>query len=87
MTVDTIARATVEQEIVDQASAIYAEAGMTLDEAFRLLLVRTVAEQALPFDPITPNQETIEAMLEARRGGLPAFHSIEELMADLHADD
>jgi len=87
MTVDTVARANVEQEIVDQASAIYAEAGMTIDEAFRVFLVRTVAEQALPFDPITPNQETIEAMLEARRGGLPTFHSIEELMADLHADD
>jgi len=87
MTVDTVARANVEQEIVDQASAIYAEAGMTIDEAFRVFLVRTVAEQALPFDPITPNQETIEAMLEARRGGLSTFHSIEELMADLHADD
>jgi len=78
MTVDAVARATVEQEIVDQASAIYAEAGMTIDEAFRLLLLRTVAGQAVPFDPLVPNAETIEAMIEARRGGLASFNSVEE---------
>jgi DNA-damage-inducible protein J len=87
MTIDTVAHANVEQEILEQASAIYAAAGMSVDEAFRVLLVRTVAENALPFDPITPNQETIEAMLEARRGGLPTFDTLEELMAALHAED
>ena len=31
--------------------------------------------------------ETIEAMREARRGNLPQFASVEELLDDLHADD
>ena len=42
------------------------------------------------FDPdyvLEPNAETIEAMEEARRGGLPTFNSVEELMADLLAKD
>lgn len=34
-----------------------------------------------------PNQETIDAMNEVKRGGLRKFNSIEELMADLNADD
>ena len=87
MTVDTIAHATVEQEIVDQAAAIYAEVGMTIDEAFRLLLVRTVADNAVPFDPFVPNAETIEAMEAARRGEVHHIGSIDELFECLHAED
>jgi DNA-damage-inducible protein J len=87
MTVEAVAHATVEQEVIDQASAIYASAGMTVDEAFRLLLVPTVADQSLPFDSFRPDQETIDAMLEARNGPLKRSNSVDELMADLHADD
>lgn len=38
-------------------------------------------------DPLGPNATTIEAMKEARRGGLKSFASIEDLMADLNAGD
>jgi len=34
-----------------------------------------------------PNQTTIAAMEEVRRGGLEKFETIEELMADLYAND
>lgn len=44
-------------------------------------------EEAQPFEPLIPNEETIAAMLEAERDGLPSFSSIEALMADLQADD
>ena len=40
--------------------------------------------------PITltePNAETIEAMREARAAGLQSSDSIDELMAELNADD
>jgi hypothetical protein len=33
------------------------------------------------------NAETVAAMLEARRGNLASFASVEALMADLNADD
>jgi antitoxin component of RelBE/YafQ-DinJ toxin-antitoxin module len=43
-------------------------------------------EHVLPFDPLLPNAETVEAMLEARRGGLASFDNVRTLLADLHAD-
>ena len=46
-----------------------------------------LAAKALPFAPLTPNAVTVEAMKEARKGGLPRFHSVEALMDDLHAPD
>ncbi|HCL3851296.1 TPA: type II toxin-antitoxin system RelB/DinJ family antitoxin, partial [Pseudomonas aeruginosa] len=48
---------------------------------------RVAREKALPFEPLIPNATTIEAMKEARRGGLKSFTSVEDLMADLNADD
>ena len=52
-----------------------------------MLLLRTVADRALPFDPLTPNEETIAAMKAARRGELVRVGSTAELLNDLHADD
>jgi len=44
-------------------------------------------EKALPFEPLIPNAETIQAMKEARRGSLPSFANVDELMADVNAED
>ena len=44
--------------------------GLTVSDAFRLLLVRVAAEKALPFEPLVPNKETVEAMKATRRGDL-----------------
>ena len=44
-------------------------------------------EKAPHFEPLVPNKKTIAAMKEARRGKLPSFGSIDELMADLNAED
>jgi DNA-damage-inducible protein J len=51
------------------------------------MLTRVAREKALPFEPLVPNTETIEAMKEARRGKLPSFDTVDDLMADLNADD
>ncbi len=51
-------------------------------------LVQTrIDEKALPFAPLVPNADTIEAMREARRGDLPQSASVEDLFNDLRADD
>jgi DNA-damage-inducible protein J len=60
---------------------------LTVSEAFRVLLTRVAREKALPFEPLVPNVTPIEAMKEARRGGLQSFATVEELRADLNADD
>jgi addiction module HigA family antidote len=36
---------------------------------------------------VVPNADTIEAMTESRKGGLPRFKSVEALLADLKAED
>ena len=87
MPAKAIVRARIDAHVKEQATAIYAAAGMTLSDAFRMMLVRTVAERALPFDPLTPNEETIAAMSAARRGELVEVGSVDNLLADLHADD
>jgi len=87
MPAKTEVRARVDARVKEQAKAIYAAAGLTLSDAFRIMLLRTVAERALPFDPLTPNEETVEAMMAARRGELVEVGGAEDLLADLHADD
>ena len=46
----------------------------------------TAAEQTQPFEPLMPNAETVEAMQAARRGELVTVGSIDNLLADLHAE-
>lgn len=87
MTASAVVRARIDPRVKEEAAAIYAAAGLTLSDAFRMLLMRTVAERALPFDPLTPNAETVEAMKAARRGELVKVGSVDDLLADLHADD
>ena len=67
--------------------AVLAAMGLTVSDAVRLLLTRIAREKALPFAPLTPNTVTIEAMKEARRGGLSGFDSVNALMDDLNAKD
>ena len=87
MSAKTEVRARVDARVKEQAEAISAAAGLTLSDAVRIMLLRTVAERALPFDPFTPNEETVEAMMAARRGELVEVGSVENLLANLHADD
>lgn len=87
MTVNTVVRARIDPKIKDEAADILAATGLTVSDAFRMMLVRTVAEKQLPFDPLVPNAETIEAMQAARRGDTKKVKTPEDLLADLHADD
>ena len=61
--------------------------GLTLSDAFTIMLTRVAREKALPFEPLIPNEKTILAMKQARRGGLQSFATVESLMQNLNADD
>ncbi|HEX4650919.1 MAG TPA: type II toxin-antitoxin system RelB/DinJ family antitoxin [Granulicella sp.] len=87
MPANAVVRARIDARVKEEAAAIFAAAGLTLSDAFRMLLMRTVADRALPFDPLTPNAETVAAMKAARRGELVEAGSVKDLLADLHADD
>jgi len=84
---NNVVRARIDPLIKKQATDVLGAMGLTVSDAFRMLLTRIAREKALPFEPLVPNDETIAAMREARRGGLPAFSSVEELMNDLNAED
>lgn len=84
---NTVVRARIDERVKEEAAAILAAAGLTISDAFRMMLVKTVAERALPFDPLVPNETTIAAMKAARRGELVTVGGVDELLADLHEED
>ena len=87
MTANAVVRARVNEEIKQEASAVLEAMGLTVSDAFRIMLTLVANEKALPFEPLVPNAKTIEAIKEARAGKLKSFNSIDALMADLNADD
>jgi DNA-damage-inducible protein J len=87
MTTSDVVRTKIDGDIKRQASIVLAGMGMSVSDAVRLLLTRIARDKALPFDPFTPNEETVAAMREAQHGKLPSFDSVDALMRDLHAED
>lgn len=86
MSANAVVRARIDEHIKNEATIVLAAMGLTVSDAFRILLTRVANEGALPFEPLVPNAETIAAMREARLGKLPSFDNIESLMADLNEE-
>ena len=84
---NTVVRARIDEHVKEEAAAVLATIGLTVSDAFRLMMVRIAKDKALPFEPLIPNAETVEAMLEARRGEGKKFGSVDALFADLNAGD
>ena len=84
---NTVVRARIDEHVKEEASAVLATIGLTVSDAFRLMMMRIAADKALPFEPLVPNAETVEAMKAARRGEMVTVGSVDALFADLNADD
>ncbi len=84
---NSVVRARIDERIKVEAAAVLAAMGLSVSDAFRMMMVRIAADKALPFSPLVPNATTIEAMKAARRGELTEVSSGEELLASLNADD
>ena len=82
MATSAVVRARIDEHIKEEATIVLAAMGLTLSDAFRIMLTRVAREKALPFEPLVPNAVTIEAMKEARRGNLETV-TINELHAVL----
>ncbi len=87
MTANAVVRARIDEHIKEEAAAVLAAMGLTVSDAFRIMLTRVAQEKALPFEPLVPNTETIKAMREARQKKLKSFDSVDALMTDLNAKD
>ena len=86
MTQTAVVRARIDEATKTEAAAVLATMGLSLSDAFRLLLKRVAAEKALPFEPLVPNAETIAAMKAARRGELTTAGKPGSLLGSLNAD-
>ena len=84
---NAVVRARIDRHIKEEAAAVLAAMGLTVSDAFRIMMIRIAKEKALPFAPLAPSAETIAAMKEARRGNLPSFDTVDDLIADLNAED
>lgn len=55
-------RARIDPMSKVEAEAVLRAAGISLSEAFRMLIARTIADRRLPFEPLAPTEETIAAL-------------------------
>jgi DNA-damage-inducible protein J len=51
------------------------------------MMMKIAVEKALPFDPVVPNQKTIEALRAAQRGDLIPVASPADLFSDVDEED
>ena len=76
-------RAWVDPELKRQAEAALAAIGLTPSTAVTLLYKFIAADGDLPLDLHIPNEETLQAMEDARNGiDLTTYEDIEDLMAE-----
>jgi DNA-damage-inducible protein J len=86
MTANSIVRARIDERIKNEAGAVLNAMGLTVSDAFRLMMVKIAKEKKLPFELLEPNDETIEAMKAARRGELVTVGPPGKLLTSLNAD-
>lgn len=85
---NTVVRARIDAQTKDEAAIVLAAIGLTVSDAFRLMMVRIAKDKALPFDPLVPNADTIEAMKAARaRTGSKSYPNAKAMLADLDNED
>ena len=81
---NAVVRARIDERLKNEAAVVLNEIGLTMSDAFRLMVTRIAKEKRLPFEPLTPNAATVAAMEAARQGDvIGPFHTVADLMADL----
>ncbi|KKZ19034.1 translation repressor RelB [Serratia marcescens] len=84
---DTYVRARIDAETKARATLALEDMGLSVSDAIRLLMLRIAEEHRMPFEVKVPNKTTQQAIAELEAGKGTKFASIDDLMADLHADD
>ena len=70
-------------EIKEQAEAILKELGISISTAYEMFYRQIITHQGIPFDLHIPNQETLQAMRDARDGKGKKYDSVDEMFEDL----
>ncbi len=69
----------LDSEMKEQAKNIFKKYGVSLSDAINMFLTQSVMERGLPFEMKIPNNETINAIEEARNGINTEDITLEEL--------
>lgn len=86
-TANTYVRARIDEDTKARATDALEAMGLSVSDAIRLLMLRVADERRLPFDVKVPTATTRRAIAELEAGKGERFDSVDDLMADLHADD
>jgi DNA-damage-inducible protein J len=79
-------RTRVEPKLKKESNRIFKKLGLSESEGVRLLLKGLVIHQGIPFEFKIPNEETIKAIEDARKGNtIGPFNSVEELKKELES--
>lgn len=87
MPANSVVRARIDEHIKAEAEVVLASIGLTVSDAFRMMMIRIAKERALPFEPFVPNDTTIAAMKAARSGELVTAGTPDSLLEKLNAGD
>ena len=66
-------------DMKEQAKTIFKKYGVSLSDAINMFLTQSVMERGLPFEMKIPNDETIQAIEDARNGINADTITLEEL--------
>ncbi len=86
-TADTCVRARIDRFTKERATEALDAMGLSVSDAIRMLLMRMADEQCLPFEVKVTNKKTRKAMAELESGKGKKFSTVDDLMADLNADN
>ena len=79
----------MDSDLKAQADALFSELGMNLSTAFNIFVRQSLREGRIPFDISLnrPNEETVAAMLEAKRiakdPSVKGYTDLDELFTDM----
>lgn len=86
-TIDTYVRARIDTDTKERAADALEAMGLSISDAIRLLMLRIADERRLPFEIKVPSKSSRKALAEIAAGKVQTFATIDDLMADLNADD
>jgi DNA-damage-inducible protein J len=85
MPTNSVVRARIDEHV--KAEVVLASIGLTVSDAFRMMMIRIANEKALPFEPFIPNDTTIAAMKATRKGKLATAGGHDSLLEKLNTGD
>lgn len=77
------ARALIDPKIKKEAENILRKIGLSVSKSYELFYRQVIAQQGLPFDLQIPNEKTMKAINNSRRGKGKTFTTPRKLFDDL----